>query len=436
MKGSKGESNGRAMADRLGGEMTTQKMTIRGLAAGLGLLIASSGVSFAQMRAERCGAGWCTATVIGYTPLTNQSTGALVYDMGQQFPSLTLVAGALSGAVPISITKYSPFLNKTSGGANFQLQWTGALPAGQPYAWIQIIDSNYNAAGYSDDGGYHTVQPGPNTLQQNVDVKIGSTSPNYNPKNSSDSQATNYPVGSYTPPYFTDSPGRLLPTASNPVINWTAQVFLTVDDTANKLVTVYGGEKWGWSMRYSPAPITVNTTTYTLSDATMSGWPFAGAIASGTYGVESYSTGENILFGNITVVENVQGTDHTYNFNYDCDPVLTSGCGVLQTPSQFDSNFYASLNIDSYALNGDSSVVPVSFSDFVYIASGSGTLSQVTTTADVPVDDQETGPTDWDAVDGGPTSAAPEPSTWVMVAAGFACLGAMASRRKRQLKLA
>ena len=73
----------------------------------------------------------------------------------------------------------------------------------------------------------------------------------------------------------------------------------------------------------------------------------------------------------------------------------------------------------------------MSFEDFVYDYTGSGTLSFTSTQGMVP------GPGDDSSdplfPDGGSSSAppVPEPSTWAMVLAGFSGLGFVALRRRR-----
>ncbi len=193
---------------------------------------------------------------------------------------------------------------------------------------------------------------------------------------------------------------------------------------------MYGGLQWGFKTTYSPLPITMVTQTYTIADASMGGWPFGGATVSGSYGYVYYSNGVDYRFGDLTVVEDEQGADYTYHFDYDCD-TLTPQCGVEPVASQISPGFNVSLSIDSYALNGDLSVVPVSFEDFIYDYTGYGTLSTSSTSGMVPGPDDDTSNPLFP--DGGSSSAppVPEPSTWAMMLAGFGGLGFAALRRRR-----
>lgn len=358
-----------------------------------------------------CNGGWCFDTVAPLTPLSSTATSYLVSDMAIQFPGLNVVSGGSIPGAAIKILQYAPYLNASTAGANMLAVWNGALPSNA--AWIQIINSNYNYSGYSLDGGYYHNSPKlPGYPQVNVDVPKGSTSPNY----------------LTAAPTLQDSPGRPLPTAANDVTTWTGQSFL-VSESGN-VVTVYGGIQWGFKTTWSPSPITMVTQTYTIADASMGGWPFGGATVSGSYGYIYYSNGVDYRFGDLTVEEDVQGTDYTYDFDYDCDS-LTPQCGTAPVPSQINSAFNVALSIDSYALNGDSSVVPVSFEDFVYDYSGSGTLSYTSTSGMVPAPDDDTSNPLYPDGGSSTTPAVPEASTWAMMMAGFGGLGFAALRRRR-----
>ena len=372
----------------------SRRLRVREAAAVFGAMIAYSGPGFAQAPIhEQCGSGTCTLTLAPISVLSNQDIQYLTADMAAQFPFYTVIGGGNVANPGFSAPNFSAYLNQTTGGENFSVNWTGQLPANA--AWIQVINTNYNNVGYSDDGGYHTTSTGPGIQQTNVDVLPDQIGPNY---------------VLTAPPYFQDSPGRLLPTAANPLTTWTGQVFLVSEDPSTNDVTVYGGLQWGWKDQYTPL-ITKVTDTYTLSDANLGGWPFAGATASGTYGISYYSNGQDYLFGDLTVEENVQGTIYTYNFDYNCNS-LTPHCGKEPVASQINSGFNVALNIDSYALNGSSSVVPVSFEDFVYDSTGYGTLSEVVTNGIV-------------------TPGVPEPSTWAMLIVGFASIALAGHRRAK-----
>ena len=211
------------------------------------LIAAASAPAHAGPVQMPCGAGWCFDTVAPITSLSSTATSYLVPDMAAQFPGWTVVSGGSIPGAKIGIVQYSPYLNRSTAGVNIVARWNGALPANA--AWIQIINSNYNLTGYSVDGGYHSSPIGPGYTQVNVDVPRGSASPNY----------------LTAPPTLQDSPGRPLPTATNPVTTWTGQSFL-VSESGN-VVTVYGGIQWGFKSTYSPSPITMVTQTYTIADA-------------------------------------------------------------------------------------------------------------------------------------------------------------------------
>ena len=382
----------------------------RGIVAALAAAVGVSVSAHAGPVQMPCGSGWCFDTVAPLTSLSNTATSYLVSDMAAQFPGLSVVSGGSIPGAKIGIVQYSPYLNSSAAGVNIVARWNGALPGNA--AWIQIINTNYNIAGYSVDGGYfHNSPIGPGYTQMNVDVPRGSASPNY----------------LTAPPILRDGPGRPLPTASNPVTTWTGQSFLVSE--SGSVVTVYGGVQWGFKTTYSPSPITMVTQTYTIADASMGGWPFGGATVSGTYGYVYYSNGVDYRFGDLTVEEDVQGTTYTYNFDYDCDTLIPQ-CGTAPVASQISPEFNVGLVINSYALNGNSSVVPVSFEDFVYDFTGSGTLSFASTQGMVPGPDDDTSNSILPDA-GSTTTTVPEPSTWTMMLAGFGGLGLAALRRRR-----
>ncbi len=136
------------------------------------------------------------------------------------------------------------------------------------------------------------------------------------------------------------------------------------------------------------ATVTINTVTYTLTDDQMGG-TFGSAVASGSYGYRYYSDGRTYRFSTLTVSEAVYGYNFTYDFSQNCLSI-SPNCGPPAVPSQFPgaSGFNVGLTIDSYALNGPSSRVPTSFSDFVFDETGYGTLSysqSVSTVPDAPL---------------------------------------------------
>ncbi len=121
------------------------------------------------------------------------------------------------------------------------------------------------------------------------------------------------------------------------------------------------------SVTAASANVTKIEDIYTLTGGVMGG-TFSGATASGNFGVDYYSNGKDYLFANVTVKENVSGTGYTYNFNYNCYS-LTPGCNSqFEAPSEYPgaSGFNAVLTIDTYAYTGNPSIVPLSFSDFVF----------------------------------------------------------------------
>ena len=143
------------------------------------LIAAASAPAHAGPVQMPCGAGWCFDTVAPITSLSSTATSYLVPDMAAQFPGWTVVSGGSIPGAKIGIVRYSPYLNRSTAGANIVARWNGALPANA--AWIQIINSNYNLTGYSVDGGYHSSPIGPGYTQVNVDVPRGSASPTISP---------------------------------------------------------------------------------------------------------------------------------------------------------------------------------------------------------------------------------------------------------------
>ena len=157
------------------------------------------------------------------------------------------------------------------------------------------------------------------------------------------------------------------------------------------------------------ANVTEIRDIYTLSGGSMGG-TFGGVTASGDFGVDYYSNGKDYLFADVTASENIGGTTYTYNFNYKCYS-LSPGCNSqLEQPSQLDASFDAVLTVDTYAYSGNPSTVPISFSDFIYVYSGSGTLN-------------------YEVVR---TSATPLPLTLPLFTTGLGALGLLGWRRKRK----
>jgi hypothetical protein len=162
----------------------------------------------------------------------------------------------------------------------------------------------------------------------------------------------------------------------------------------------------GWSIASeAAAAVTFVRDTYTLSGDSM-----GGAQASGSYGVTYYSNGKDYLFGDLTVDEEfVGGPSYTYSFNYNCLST-TPNCGVVVDDSQIPGlgSVAVALNIDSYAFNYPSSIVPTSFQDGIYDYSGQGTLTETIA-----------------------MGAAPEAGAWVLLLFGIGATGA-ALRAKRR----
>jgi len=127
----------------------------------------------------------------------------------------------------------------------------------------------------------------------------------------------------------------------------------------------------------SASALTVVTDTYTLSGDNEYG-SFTHVVASGTWGYKYYSNGIDYFFENIVVTESFNPSPTlTYNLSQNCN-TLTPHCGFNNFPlSQYPgaSSFHVGLTVDLYALYGNSSVVPTSFSDFVFDASGYGTVT-------------------------------------------------------------
>lgn len=155
---------------------------------------------------------------------------------------------------------------------------------------------------------------------------------------------------------------------------------------------------------------------YTLTGAEMSG-SFTSVTAGGTDAIRYYSNGQDYIYQNITVTEYFpDGPTYTYNLSQNCNS-LAPNCGlnVDNVYSQYPGggSFPVQLSIDFYALNGSNSVVPVSFTDFVFDASGSGDLSYVRFSG----------------------SSAPEPAAWALLLAGLFGLGGALRRARRTATL-
>jgi len=157
----------------------------------------------------------------------------------------------------------------------------------------------------------------------------------------------------------------------------------------------------------SAASANTVTDTFTLSDGNM-----GAATASGTYGTETKGA-KTFYFADMTVVENgglIFPVTYTYNIDYNC---LSSapGCSPqLEAPSQYDPSFEAVLTITEGFYTGNPSTVPIAFSDFIFLFSGSGTLNEKITS----------------------TSNTPLPAALPLFATGFGALGLFDWRRKRK----
>jgi hypothetical protein len=349
---------------------------------------------------KQCGAGWCNLEVAPVQKLTTIS-GALIDDINAQYPAYTgnvsaeilIVAGK---PLSLSASGYQGFFSPDGDvGANITVT-ASAKPNFFP-AWVQIINTNYNNVGYTDVPVFQTTATGPGIEQKNVD----STGPN-----------PNYDNGKSTPPHFEDGPHRADPTPAHPLVTWSAELYLTSDNPDKHTLDVYGGILWGWQSFYTPEQV-VKTVSNTLTDAVMGGSGLDGATASGVYGVATLSNGQTYLFGDLTVNEDQQGQMYQYNFDYACNS-LAPQCGVESDPSQINPNFNVSLDIDSFALVGSSSVVPVSFDDFIFTNAGSGTLTQAI--------DFQPNP---------PISNTPLPSTWALMLAGLGIVGFVGHRKRK-----
>ncbi len=167
--------------------------------------------------------------------------------------------------------------------------------------------------------------------------------------------------------------------------------------------------------------MTVFTTTFTISGDSNSDALGTSSI-SGAYGTQFFSNGVDVIFSTIQVNVSDQGENHSYDFSYHCR-VGTPGCTTAPTVfSQYSapgaSNFAVKYTINEGELppclfpklgqtTSCSGEVHTSVSDFVFVTSGRGFLTETNSFKSVP-----------------------EPAAWALMLMGFGGLGAMLRRRR------
>jgi hypothetical protein len=262
---------------------------------GLTTFLSSSAFATIVTNWADCGAGVCQVTVADPSPITtvggaSQQDTDLINDMKAQFPGWqvtfnpTLIPAKIN--TPNASAIYNP--NSTNGqnvGQNFFASAAAVMTGGD---WVQTVQSNYSNTG------------GPGVSENRVDVDVGAATPYY----------MQVSPALFAPGTFDDHPGRLFPTAANPTINWTGNLFLVSADTGAKTINVVAGKTWMWTAQYraSPPPSSVanNVTVWTLSNVEMKGF-WGEATATGFF--ETGACGSSCL-SNITVIEGA----YSYSF--------------------------------------------------------------------------------------------------------------------------
>jgi hypothetical protein len=351
--------------------------------------------------------------------LGNSSTNPLLNDLAAQFAGWTVTSGGkLAGT--FDVTHYLALNGVYESaapvaGALLEATYTGAsLPANAH--WIQVISTNYNRTGYTDvsipfgakepDGTTCSASGGcwvktetkkePGQPGNYVDVDPGDTTPFYdnNTKHS-------------TPPDFHDRPTRPDPTAANPTINWSAQLFL-VSQTGANAATIYGGLEWGWDAAYSPKKSTLPPPA-PIYDVSASGTTFWGLLT-----VTGWMGGGNYDF---TVGEGGPG-GIIYNFSNETGLTVPSQLPPPKCytyPCNVTGPYTAQLVPTG---NPSSGIISFGFEDQGETFSATGTLTPVTSATEM-----------LGLMTAGVTAGVPEPSTWVMLLLGFGSLGFAGFRR-------
>ena len=371
-----------------------------------GFLLQAAPGSAQQSTNFACNGGACNVSVIQATALTNQDISLLTTDMDAQFltqapdgstlPYYSVIGGGVIHGANININNYFtqinvPLAGGPGAGAKLLAGWGGPLPPNA--AWIQVVTSNYNTVGYIDvAGGKQPTGIGPLIKQNNIDVFPGASTPNY-------------PTSA--PPSFGDGPARLNPSASNPYIDWTGDLFLASINDVNNVATVqvYGGVQWGWNATYTPStgsPMSSSNQPIQTYDVNATGSTLWGQlIVTGTYnsaGGYDFTVEEGGPGGEIYNIDNATGLTVASQlappicYIQPCD---LSGPDTAQlTPTG----------------NPSSGIISFGFEDQGETFSATGTLTPAPTV----------------------TAGVPEPSTWAMMVLGFAGLGLAAYRRAKQ----
>jgi hypothetical protein len=214
-----------------------------------------------------CAGGICQTTlvppgVINLGAATNASTGGgppvtgLQQALNAQFPGYNYAFGGDLNIV-FNITQYSAFNTGTMGGANFIVDITdpnNVLPAVPgTLHWVQWVNDNANITGF--DGANLTAPMGLGNHENTIDGSYpqpGATPP-YAGSPFYDSFGPGETPFATSPPHFTDTPSRIEPNATVPVIVWDADLYL-VSQTAANQITFYDGLEWGWDTTFTPTP--------------------------------------------------------------------------------------------------------------------------------------------------------------------------------------
>ena len=122
---------------------------------------------------------------------------------------------------------------------------------------MQIVTNNWNITGIN---GANLAAPMGIGNAENVVDAPGVASPYYDDASANIPPPNNFDT---TPPHFEDFSSRGEPTAANPLVWWSADLFLVSDDGEGNL-TVYNGVRWGWETRFRQAAAVPEPATWAL----------------------------------------------------------------------------------------------------------------------------------------------------------------------------
>jgi hypothetical protein len=219
-------------------------------------IVQASGANYVPVSPlEPCGAGFCRtwlspARVQNLGQMSAANTMRLTNDLAAQRPAYTIDDFGDPLDISFNITDHEAFNTGSVGGGTLEIDYVGnpGFEAPEGLHWIQVITSNYNANGINGDNLH--APTGPGQPQNSIDAP-GVQSPFY------DEAAANAgdPFNA-TPPHFEDMPQRPEPTAANPLITWTGNLYLVADPDESGELTAYDGIRWGWYTRYFDNPFT------------------------------------------------------------------------------------------------------------------------------------------------------------------------------------